>query len=332
MASDAWDAPSLWARMQRNWEARRIAAWNKNSDAWSGLLRARGLWLYVAAESEPGEARRWARRGVPVIVYMQSLAMDDQSRFPAVLVAYDPEDKQYLVYTGARDPFTIDGETWRLMRKHAQHAYLYIAPESWDDPAMHAAMLHARGRWWMKDAAYMRAIKDFNRALEQAPDQPDLYVELADAYFFTGDFAQAEPLYRAALALDELNARAMNNLAYMLLSEGRETNEALHLARNAVMRQPDNPRYLHTLGWAHQKNEQKTEAVRAWKRARTRAVTTLSPEEQAAIAWRLARHYSENGQAHLARQVVSDILSLHPGIIVPDDLQSHVHVDQFVPR
>ena len=45
----------------------------------------------------------------------------------------------------------------------------------------------------------------------------------------------------------------MNNLAYLLAEEGIQLRQALRLASNAVMLEPENGVYLDTLGWVHYK-------------------------------------------------------------------------------
>jgi len=324
MVSDFWDPPSRWTRLRPGWKERRIATWDREASEWAGLLRARGLWMYVEPAGEPGEAEQWARQGVPVIVYLQSLLLDEQTRFPAVLTGYDADQHKYRILTGAPEPVMLDAHTWTRMRGHADQKVVWIAPVDRDEPHMKPTMWFARGRLWMGESRYAHAARDFNRAWELAPQQPEYAVELADAHLFMHAYAQAEPLYRAALNMDSLHARAMNNLAYLLLTEQRQPEEALLLARNAVARQPDNARFWHTLGWAHERNGALDEAARAWERARTRAMRSLPPRDQAAIAMRLVTLYDGTGQPHLARQTLADALELDPDTYVPPALRRHL--------
>jgi len=324
MVSDFWDPPSRWARVRPGGMERRVAMWDTEASVWPGLLRARNLWMYVAPKGTSGEAEQWARRGLPVVVYLQSLVLDEKTRFPAVLTGFDPDQQKYRLFTGAPDPVLLDERLWSRMRENAHGAFLWIVPLDQDVPDMRASMWHARGRLWMSESHYVNAARDFNRALEQEPQHVEYYTDLADAYAFAKAFDQAEPLYRAALELDPLNARAMNNLAYLLLTDDRDPEESLLLARNAVARQPDNARFWHTLGWAHERNGDIEEAARAWERARTRAMRTLPPSDQAAIAMRLVALYDATGQPHLARQTLADALELDRDTPVPTALRRHL--------
>lgn len=57
--------------------------------------------------------------------------------------------------------------------------------------------------------------------------------------------------YGAALALDPENATALNGMGYVLACEGRESARALTFCRKAVDKNPENPAYLDSLGWAY---------------------------------------------------------------------------------
>jgi Flp pilus assembly protein TadD len=50
---------------------------------------------------------------------------------------------------------------------------------------------------------------------------------------------------------DPLNAQALNYLGYMLADRGRSLDEAVVLIERALQRDPRNPSYLDSLGWAY---------------------------------------------------------------------------------
>jgi tetratricopeptide (TPR) repeat protein len=74
---------------------------------------------------------------------------------------------------------------------------------------------------------------------------------LAMAYDTLGRKKSSREAYVRVLELDAHNTLAMNNLAYLLAEEGTRLNQALRLAQNAVMLEPDNGVFLDTLGWVH---------------------------------------------------------------------------------
>jgi tetratricopeptide (TPR) repeat protein len=92
------------------------------------------------------------------------------------------------------------------------------------------------------------------RAKSRLRDQ-DLLIQanttLAMAYDTLGRKKSSLEAYGRVLELDAHNTLAMNNLAYLLAEEGSMLQQALHLAENAVMLEPDNGVFLDTLGWVH---------------------------------------------------------------------------------
>lgn len=74
---------------------------------------------------------------------------------------------------------------------------------------------------------------------------------LAMAYDLLGMKKRCRAAYERVLVLDPHNTLAMNNLAYLLAEEGIQLRQALRLATNAVLLEPENGVYLDTLGWVH---------------------------------------------------------------------------------
>lgn len=76
---------------------------------------------------------------------------------------------------------------------------------------------------------------------------------LGHATWKQGKAETAAGWYEAALSEDPECASALNGLGYILASQGRDQVRALTLCRKAVDRNPDNPAYLDSLGWAYHK-------------------------------------------------------------------------------
>ncbi len=79
-----------------------------------------------------------------------------------------------------------------------------------------------------------------------------------DAYNFAGNMEelrggsqQAEGLYRKALQVQPNNGPAANNLAYLMLQNGENIDEALSLAQIARQKMPDSPSAADTLAWIY---------------------------------------------------------------------------------
>lgn len=71
-----------------------------------------------------------------------------------------------------------------------------------------------------------RALAEYRRAMTESPDDPGLHNDLGYFYLSRDRPAQAEPLFRRALALDASMQRAWVNLGLCLAAQGR-TAEAV---------------------------------------------------------------------------------------------------------
>ena len=95
------------------------------------------------------------------------------------------------------------------------------------------------------------AIEDYKRASELAPRDVRLFVALGSLYEKSGDWQLARDTYQRALAIQADEPLASNNLAYILLEHGGDTNVALTLAQTARKGLPKLPYTADTLGWAY---------------------------------------------------------------------------------
>ncbi|HMP75576.1 MAG TPA: hypothetical protein PKE12_04690 [Kiritimatiellia bacterium] len=149
------------------------------------------------------------------------------------------------------------------------------------------------------------------RAFELDPDNADLATSFGVRALNRGRPGEAERLFRAALAKDDRHVRAANNLAFLLASEDRALDEALALARRAVLLEPSNPRALHTQGHLLGKTGRWNDACvvleRAWERARELPVSA-----RVEIGRTLAQAYVETGSPHLAEALWTELLALDP--------------------
>ena len=82
---------------------------------------------------------------------------------------------------------------------------------------------------------------------------------------------EAEKAYAEAVGTDPESATALNGLGYVLACEGKDAARALTCCRKAVDRDPQNPAYLDSLGWAYYRLGFETEAREYLSRALERA-------------------------------------------------------------
>jgi len=87
-----------------------------------------------------------------------------------------------------------------------------------------------------------------------------LYNTLAYAAYAQKHYLGAVEFYEKALDLDQDNATALNSLGYVLADTGLDKLKGLRLCRKAVDKNPQNPAYLDSLGWAYYRNGKLKEA------------------------------------------------------------------------
>lgn len=131
--------------------------------------------------------------------------------------------------------------------------------------------------------------------------EPELLIQatssLAMAYDQLGRKRQSRAAYVRVLDLDPHNVMAMNNLAYLYAEEGIMLQQALRLAGNAVLLDPDNPVFLDTLGWVHYRLGNYAEARVQLEKAIATGVG------EAEIYLHLGKVYEKFGEAQKAREM-----------------------------
>lgn len=120
-------------------------------------------------------------------------------------------------------------------------------------------------------------------------------LSLATAFQISGNHLAAETQLREILAQDQNNAVALNNLGYFLLERNIKLNEALELIQKAVDRDPTNPSFLDSLGWAYFKLNKFAEAEKYLKEA-------LKFDETATIIEHLGDVYAKQGNIEFAKK------------------------------
>src|SRR5262249_51402170 len=103
-----------------------------------------------------------------------------------------------------------------------------------------------------------RAVADFSRAIDLAPNQPELvqvYLLRAQALSRLGRFEQARTDYQTFLQRVPTHAEAHIALAWLLATcpdaKVRDPAQAVTLARQAIQLAPKEKNYWQTLGVAH---------------------------------------------------------------------------------
>ncbi len=92
--------------------------------------------------------------------------------------------------------------------------------------------------------------------------------------------------YRTALETEPNNVIALNNLAYLLANEPKESDEALKIAQHAKELAPENPVVCDTIGWAYYQKGLYRDAVREFQEASRKS---LLPSGNTISQWLFSR-------------------------------------------
>jgi tetratricopeptide (TPR) repeat protein len=130
---------------------------------------------------------------------------------------------------------------------------------------------------------YPDAAEHYKRAIERAPDVPDLYYRYAHALWEAGDSEAALAAYKRALERNPYDYRAEWESARILLADSPE--EALRLASRALELKPDIVEGLTVRGRALVSLQKPQEAIADFRKA-----ISINPDDPA-IHFQLARAY-----------------------------------------
>jgi tetratricopeptide (TPR) repeat protein len=118
-----------------------------------------------------------------------------------------------------------------------------------------------------------------------------------------GDSAAAIADFRKVIEAQPDNAKALNNLAYLLLEGGNQTEEPLKYAQRAVELSPGNPDYEDTLGWVLYRRAVYDLAVKHLE-------SSVSKKSTALPYYHLAMAYSKAGRDERGRAALKTALRL----------------------
>jgi tetratricopeptide (TPR) repeat protein len=128
---------------------------------------------------------------------------------------------------------------------------------------------------------------------------------LARTEYESGNRAAEIDAYRKAVALDQTNALALNNLAYELAANSPD--EALKFAQQAAEMAPDNPNIQDTLGWIYYRKGIYSMAVRYLK-------TAVDRESNPRRQFHLGMGYLKTGEQTTGQKMVREALLKDPNL------------------
>ena len=127
--------------------------------------------------------------------------------------------------------------------------------------AKYARAYYVRGHVNLRNRKPKQAVKEFDKAIELAPNSVLSYFFRAVAYNETGDFAATERDLKKVLSLNEGFPDANNFLGYLYAERNVNLEESRRLIQKAVDQAPVNGAFQDSLGWVYYRMKQ-------WKKAR----------------------------------------------------------------
>jgi tetratricopeptide (TPR) repeat protein len=199
------------------------------------------------------------------------IIVDDEPRVASTLARYQ---EQAGLLAAAADSYTralaveptSRGLKFRRIaalfnsRDFVQAADLAAQAQAQHPGDLRFARMRARAVFENGDSA--RALNILEPTASAYPTDVATQLALADLYNDAGRDDEAEQTLRRYLATTPADAQAMNHLGYLLADRGRALDEAIRLVERALAAEPGNPSYLDSLGWAHFRRGDFSEAER----------------------------------------------------------------------
>ena len=127
------------------------------------------------------------------------------------------------------------------------------------------AYLHL-GEVFIRQRELGKAARVYEKAAKLAPDNPQIQIKLGVIYINQSQFEQAIAAFQQAIAIDRTAAEAYNNLARLYAGLGKEMQQAINLAQQAVALAPTAKHY-DTLAYTYYRNAQYPKALEAINKA-----------------------------------------------------------------
>jgi tetratricopeptide (TPR) repeat protein len=164
---------------------------------------------------------------------------------------------------------------------------------------------YALGRLYLMERKEDKAIGQYKTILEKNPKQTGPHMVLGTIYDIQKQFDLSEKHYRAALDIDPDFAPAANNLAYLLLTQDKNIDEALGLAQQAKEKLPYDPNVMDTLGLVFYKKGLYDSAIAEFSDSLEKI------PDNAIVHYHLGLAYHKKGDIHRARIELEKALSLN---------------------
>ena len=184
------------------------------------------------------------------------------------LKAYEDEMHRFreALYTNPNVPvlYIKLGELHEAHDNLTEAAHVYEAATQ-AHPSYLPAYLHL-GEVFIRQRELEEAARAYEKAATLAPDNPQIQIKLGVIYINQSQFEKAIPAFQQAIAIDSTASEAYNNLARLYAGLGKEIQQAINLAQQAVALAPTAKHY-DTLAYTYYRNAQYSEALGAINKA-----------------------------------------------------------------
>ena len=158
----------------------------------------------------------------------------------------------------------------KLGELHEAHDNLAEAAQIYEvatqvHPSYLPAYLHL-GEIFIRQRTLEKAVRVYEKATEIAPDNAQVQIKLGVIYINQRQFEPAIAAFKHATAVDNTAAEAYNNLARLYAGLGKEMQQAIDLAQQAVALAPTAKHY-DTLAYTYFRNAQYAQALDAINQA-----------------------------------------------------------------
>lgn len=160
-----------------------------------------------------------------------------------------------------------------------------------------------------------RAMKSWETLAKQNPKDVRAYLMLAGLYESRNDWQKAQELLKKALDVQPDYPLAANNLAYLMLQHGGNTDVALTLAQTARRAMPDAPNVADTLAWAYYQKGVYSSAIDLLNEALNKQ------PNNATMRYHLGLAYQKVNKSAQARDQFEKALKLNPSTADADAMR-----------
>jgi tetratricopeptide (TPR) repeat protein len=199
--------------------------------------------------------------------------------------------------------YTLKGELYFAQRKNneAEESFQKALKEN----PNFLRPYYALGRLYLMERKEDKAIDQYKTILKKNPKQTGPHMLLGTIYDMQKRFDLSEKHYRAALDINPDFTPAANNLAYLLVIQDKDINEALELARQAKGKLPNDPNVMDTLGLVFYKKGLYDSAIGEFSDSLEKI------PNNAIVHYHLGLAYHKKGDDHRARTALEKALSLN---------------------